>query len=79
MFQGLIYNEQLKVNDRKCPFCIQDVETELHALLKCKEYVDIRNVLFEKASSIESNFRNFTDIEKLKFLSPVMLVKIIRF
>ena len=60
--------EQLEVNDRKCPFCTQDVETELHALLKCKEYVDIRNILFEKASSLESNFRDFTDIEKLKFV-----------
>ena len=60
--------EQLEVNDRKCPFCSQDVETELHALLKCKEYVNIRNILFEKASSLESNFRDFTDIEKLKFL-----------
>ena len=60
--------EQLEVHERKCPFCTQDVETELHALLKCKEYVDIRNILFEKASSLESNFSDFTDIEKLKFV-----------
>ena len=60
--------EQLDINDRKCPFCKHDIETEMHALLKCKEYVDIRNILFEQASSIESNFSDFTDIEKVEFL-----------
>ena len=37
-------------------------------MLKCKEYVEIRGKLYEKASSIDNNFNDFTDIEKLKFL-----------
>ena len=52
-------------------FCKHDIETELHALLKCKEYVEIRDILFEKASSIDNNFNDFTDIEKLNFCFPM--------
>jgi hypothetical protein len=37
-------------------------------LLKCKEYVEIRGLLYEKASSIDNDFNDFNDIEKLTFL-----------
>ena len=60
--------EQLVINDRICPFCKDDAETELHALLECKEYVDIRNNLFEKASLIANSFIAMTDIDQMKFL-----------
>ena len=60
--------EQLEVTDRKCPFCVEDIENEIHALFKCKEYVEIRNNLFERASLIETNFSNMSDNDKLIFL-----------
>ena len=60
--------EQLDVIDRICPFCKHDIETELRALLKSKEYVEIRGLLYEKASSIDNDFNDFNDIEKLTFL-----------
>ena len=47
---------------------IEDIENEFHALFKCKEYVEIRNNLFERASLIKTNFSNMSDNDKLIFL-----------
>ncbi len=58
--------EHIAENERVCPFCIHEVEDELHALLKCREYCDIRHVLTEKANTICPEFNDLTDIEKMK-------------
>ena len=54
-------------NERLCPLCSQEGETECHVLTVCPSYNDIRLPLFEKASNINVNFHDFSPFEKYCF------------
>ena len=57
--------EHLSVDERKCPFC-NNAEDEGHVLFNCHLYEDIILELIEKATILEPNFTNLSDLEKLK-------------
>ena len=59
--------ENLFVEERLCPFC-NCVEDEIHVMLVCSVYDDIRTVLLENALDILPAFRYFSNEEKFKFL-----------
>ena len=51
----------LPVSERICPFCKNIVETGMHVLLKCPLYSKIRQVLYEKAKSLDDGFHQMCD------------------
>ena len=61
--------ENLDVNQRLCPFC-SSFEDEMHVILHCETYRDLRNNLFSNANSLlpNCNFNVLNDIEKMKLL-----------
>ena len=59
------------IHERICIVCGPDaneVEDEIHFLLKCSKYNDLRQCLFIKAYNKNNDFNTFTDDEKLIFL-----------
>jgi hypothetical protein len=69
--------EGLSIEERLCPFCDQ-VETEIHVLLECSTYNDLRKDLFRKASNISQQFNLFCDNEKIEFLfNNIEMVRVI--
>jgi hypothetical protein len=60
--------ENLDVNNRICPICKQNVETEIHVLTQCPAYQLLRNVLFDKAKDINADFINMNDEQKSMFV-----------
>ena len=66
--------ENIPVNQRKCPFC-DNVESELHVLLECDLYEDLRQSLYEKAVEVDGTFIGISKEEKLVFLfsNPFMI------
>ena len=59
--------ENLKENERVCPFC-NCIEDEVHVLLYCNLYANVRQSLFDKAVSINSAFPTLNDDDKLSFI-----------
>jgi len=59
--------ENLKENERVCPFC-DCIEDEVHVLLYCNLYDDVKQFLFDKAVSINSTFLTLNDDDKLSFI-----------
>ncbi len=70
--------ERLPVDQRLCIFCTDNaVEDELHVILKCSFYEDIRDDLFHAACTINSDFMNLNDSDKFSFLfSECNIVKL---
>ncbi len=60
--------ENISENERFSPFCFNQVESELHAVLKCRAYEYIRIPLIGKANNVCPDFHNFTDAKKMEFL-----------
>ena len=60
--------ENLPVEDRMCPTCHSEVETEEHVLIRCATYRDVREDLFLYAESLNDDFMTFDDIDKLLFV-----------
>ena len=60
--------EGIPENERLCPLCGLDVETELHTILKCPKFDVLRSDLFLAACDIDVNFVNYCDVEKLVFV-----------
>lgn len=59
----------LAVEDRLCQVCDQHaVESEIHLLLNCNVYNDLRKILIDKSTRRHNNFINMTDTEKLRFI-----------
>ena len=56
--------ERLDLNERICPVCTHGIEDEMHVLLYCYLYNDVRQKLYEKAVSVCNSFRTYSDIEK---------------
>jgi hypothetical protein len=55
-------------NERTCDICSLDVESEEHFLLVCPLYDDLREELFIYVSTIQPNFVNLSNRDKLSFL-----------
>ena len=60
--------DRLSVNERICPICQTAVENEIHVLLYCQAYKEIRETVFKKACDIDNGFFNMSDSSKLSFL-----------
>ena len=52
---------------RLCPFC-SVVENEMHAILKCHVYEDLRDTLFKNATEVLDQFDSLSDEDKFVFL-----------
>ena len=50
-------HNNVKRDDRYCPFCKTDIENEYHFLIKCSIYHDIREKLIEDIKLVIPNFR----------------------
>ena len=48
--------EGIPVDERFCPFCPNQVESELHVILDCHVYEELTNPLFSLARDIDINF-----------------------
>ena len=60
--------ERLPVDQRLCPFCKDLIENEIHVILKCPMYADIRSEMFQIASANDSSFYNKTECDKFVYL-----------
>jgi hypothetical protein len=60
--------ENLSEQNRTCPFCVNNVESESHVILQCSLYDDYRRNLFHKAAAVDPEFYNKSDNDKLVFL-----------
>merc|ERR1712121_249686 len=58
----------IELSQRICPMCNLEVEDEIHFLLTCNSYAEIRSKLFKDASSFDCLFSNFNVFEKFTFL-----------
>lgn len=60
---------KLEVNERLCKLCSEnEVEDEIHFLLKCPNYNEERIALLNQAMTLNQNFINLPIAEQLKFL-----------
>lgn len=67
--------EGLPVEGRICPFCGK-IENEIHVLLDCSVYNDIRVSLLDKASDTVQGFNDLSNVDKFKILlSHHMLIR----
>ena len=60
--------ENIPESERLCPYCRDFVEDEFHVMLNCSLYENERRSLLLKANEINSEFYNFNDCDKIKFL-----------
>ena len=59
----------LNVEDRLCQVCDQNaVENEIHFLLHCTLYDDLRRAMIVKSERRDTGFRTLTETEKLTFI-----------
>ena len=58
----------INVNERFCFNCTEEIEDEFHVLIKCPLYADLREKLFENIENTFTDFRNFNENDKFKFL-----------
>ena len=57
----------IHVDERECCLC-NEVETKMHVFLYCPLYDDYRNTLSMKAESVNGDFINLNDNDKLRVL-----------
>ena len=70
--------ENLRVEERFCPFCPNTVEDEKHVILNCKLYDDIRDSLYKTVVAHNSDFPYLSEDEQLKFLfTKSVLVRVV--
>ncbi len=60
--------EHLDINDRICPICNQEVETEEHVLTRCSAYMIFRIELYTALSDINDVFIHMNDFDKVCFI-----------
>ena len=60
--------EGIPEKDRMCPLCELDVENEVHCLLYCNVYEDIRDHLFQNIKRTVTNFVYLDDLAKLQVI-----------
>ena len=60
--------ENLKIEERVCPFCIGIVEDEVHVLTECSLYIDFRDELWKIISESHPLFINLSGVDKYIFM-----------
>ncbi len=61
----IMYTEQ----ERICPVCDMDeIESEIHIMIFCPLYNDIRATLYESALLIDNDFNTYINMDKFLFL-----------
>ncbi len=60
--------EHLNIDERVCPTCNTEVESEEHVLTRCHTYIDFRNELYNYANDINADFSNMNDCDKMCFI-----------
>ena len=61
--------EGLNLEDRICPLCDStEIEDELHFLIKCPVYEDLKIQLYREAVLVNPLFNDLNDTDKLCFL-----------
>ena len=69
--------ERLPFCESVCPFCNDTVENEMHVILSCPLYNDIRLQMIDYAFLLDINFNDYTDEQKIVFLfNNVNLIRI---
>ena len=59
--------------DRLCLVCKDgNIEDESHVMFQCKAHIEAREILFNEACKIHSQFLNLTEIQKIEFLTSNM-------
>jgi hypothetical protein len=57
------------LEQRLCTLCnLEKVENEVHFLIECPMYVDLRYNLIQKACTENNNFMNLNDTDKFNFI-----------
>ena len=54
--------------ERFCPFCINSVEDEIHFLINCPTYNNLRREIVNDCVKLRPNFSYYTDTDKFIFL-----------
>ena len=60
--------EKKEVHERTCFNCSSIVEDEIHVILKCPLYVDLRQIMIHEALHFNEHFNLLSDNEKFIFL-----------
>ena len=60
--------KKLHKQQRFCPFCPSDIETEIHFLIECNTYDTIRRETIQEIIQNKPNFTYYTPTEKFKLL-----------
>ena len=63
---------QIPLEDRHCYKCTNVIEDEVHFLIQCQVYQNLRAPLFAIACNVNSSFVDMNDFEKFKFLLNVI-------
>ena len=62
-------NPRKPIEERLCKICNnQEIEDEIHFLLNCFFYCDLRSSLIQLAASLNHSFHNLSPKEKFSFL-----------
>ena len=61
-------HKKIPARERFCPFCKTEVEDEIHFVVKCKTYDNLRKPLFELCADLKQNFDHYTDQDKFVFI-----------
>lgn len=73
---GRFSKPKIPLHERLCEFCDRsEVEDELHFLIKCPFYNDIRKPLFQEAVSINPTFFNLCDVDRISFLMNTVSIQ----
>ena len=64
---GRFNKPPIPLNEKTCPFCYNTVEDEVHFLIDCDIYSDLRLSLFSRATSIETIFCLKSNLDKFIF------------
>ena len=66
--KGRHRNPPLERSERKCPFCEPDIEDELHFIVACPVYENLRRSLFRMCSNTSIHFESMSNEEKFIFI-----------
>ena len=61
-------HQRIDKNNRFCPFCPKDIEDEIHFLLHCNAYIEIRKELFEKTKIKRTNLNQIENSRNFVYL-----------